>query len=886
MAFHFKEFIPEFDSTWALGKAIRKEWLKLAPGKKVPSERTLGNSLRLLEKLRPGQSSPWLTDDKYKVGKAAFRAVTGRRFEDLPIGRGTIASPDFEDLPPFQPGVDRPVAAGSPDWFEAPSPADRIWIIAPSGSGRSFAVSWHSIRGTATALEVPTLTDDFDPGKGPLVVSVERPGVLTDRAAASRLAKRGQVLVIAPFPPPVAPAPAEEDEKANEQNEWSVFRWRPNPDWRSALVHHLADRLSGTESLLDAAQVIEWLDVNDPECEQFAVPADIVSIAAFVHDKGPAALKRDLADDYLTTATERASASGRDGSTWLRSHAADAIFSVVRARISSCGVPWYGPLSKESWHELLGANAAPVALSDAAIEDALSRRKGGKEELRQLLTRRDPKEQLDLLVIAKLLRLTVGGFSLQPGWLADSLARKEVRRSLREDAPSTWGRWAADADRRGLVDAALDELDDSALVRLATRAASDFDHRLLGSAAAVESLFSAVAWRLHKHREDHDWSAFGNLGPLWEAQRTLLTTRYTDGLPLEPTTRPGFAQGSDWIVDCWAWSFFGPKADRDPPAAWLFPGWAQLSLEDMAPLHRHFLGMPSHSGPNLDPTPRPSSRKEPSLRLLEMADAVVDRCRDPEVPADLPVELAPSVILRAHTHTPRWAIPSKTIIELLSTPWGDPLLSNRFEALSSEEKASVADDVFRALASVAGDRMVQENGLSAVGRMAEYLRPSAVLQALRPAIIPVLLQSIFKLPAKVRSPVVAFALDNCPEQVGSLEVAMFGTSFGRRRAVSPATAADVDWIEDVATRGQARWPFQQELWRLAPDRARERARLPLESDVAKEWFFAAPATEFGGLLDHLKGKSLPPWAQVWLRRRVQDAGADADRAYAMLMKSA
>ena len=81
--------------------------------------------------------------------------------------------------------------------------------------------------------------------------------------------------------------------------------------------------------------------------------------------------------------------------------------------------------------------------------------------------------------------------------------------------------------------------------------------------------------------------------------------------------------------------------------------------------------------------------------------------------------------------------------------------------------------------------------------------------------------------------------------------------------------------------------YRQALWNVAPERAFERTLAgSLEDQGTAEWFGAAPPHRRPALFERLEQAMapLPPWAILWLQRRVLDGGLDADRAHALLTR--
>lgn len=69
------------------------------------------------------------------------------------------------------------------------------------------------------------------------------------------------------------------------------------------------------------------------------------------------------------------------------------------------------------------------------------------------------------------------------------------------------------------------------------------------------------------------------------------------------------------------------------------------------------------------------------------------------------------------------------------------------------------------------------------------------------------------------------------------------------------------------------------VWRAAPGRAREEARIALEGGLpsVEGWFLQAPHTELTFLMGLMSALLAPPsWARTWAARRVLDGGEAAE----------
>ena len=876
------------ESKLELARRIHAKWRELAPRDRVPEAVAISNRLGDLERDRPA----WWSSEVRPAARRAFEQVTGVLFQDLPLARDVILSPDFPRLRPFRPHDEAPLVLGTPNWFVVPGPWERRWIVAPAGAGRSFVVQWHHLRGAVQAREVPRLiaASELFGVDAPIVIGVDALAA-DDEAALSRLVGRKAVLVIAPFAPPGRlqgppvdrssdeEAQRQPDEEAGRESRWSVEEWRPVPGWRNELVGWIAGRIDDRETLLDAAQLLAWLERVDPRCETFATPGDVVALSAFAYQSGVPSFRRNIAERFLDARLRQEAAQAREGGTWLRTWGVQIVKALADARLQRFDLPLWGPLDRSTWADLLPADLAPRVLEESEIDKLLDRKRTPKREARNRLLRRPAPEAIELMFSSRLLRAQAEGLSLHPRWVVLGFARAGVQREVTEGTPSTWGRWAVDVERRQLVDAELDELPLDKLVRISVRVVSALDKSSLGTVGAVEAVFAALGRRfgLRVHAPDE-------LHALWEVQRSLLIARYTNMAPLAPRTRPGFESRGEWIACCWSWSLYGPKAWVDDSEAWLFPGWCRrLLLEHLALLDRVNVGEPGFTGRE---SPAELERlRQPGAtftRLLEMAFEIIPRCQDPTLPRHLPAVLIPAIVLAAHRRAPPWVPTASHIRRLTGSLWGSAHLVQRARALPADDRVAIARTIWSALV---GEQRGAVNAL-------DHLRQSALLDFIEDH-LPVedfaealslndddALARLFELPIAFRLPLVRYALEHHRDEVRVPDFAL-EREWGGCPGSSTAGAHDAPWIELLAD-ARPSGPCCQALWRVAPERALERALAgDLTEAAALDWFQAAPRRFHPRLLDRLASapRPLPDWAVLWLRHRVLEGGADADRAY-------
>ncbi len=899
-----------------LAGRIEKEWRKIAPRDPPPKAVAISNRLGDLEKGRAG----WW-DARERTAIRALEQAGRLRYAELPLPRDLLPSPDFPRLRPFNPGTEDPLALCTPEWFDPKWVNYRQWIIAPPGAGRSFVLHWHRVRGTASIKEVLHLADAgalFDERR-PILLGVDAPDPDTDLSILARLDRREDVIVIAPFPMPRVSA-GKDPRGASVQNvRWLEERWRPAEGWRPRLVRWLAGRVDDRESLLDAEQLIGWMDDVDPRHEMFATPGDVVPLCAFANDAGVPSFKRDVAERYLRQRVDREASDGTEQSVWLRAWAVDLVRALAVSRLAHVESPLQGPLSREAWASLAPTGTVSPAPSLQDVEAALDsvsaargprEKKARKAEAMRIVQRRPSAEAIECLLPLRLLRPAGNGLIMHPHWVSTRFHRIRVRDEILRGDPHIWGRWAANADRRAFVDAELADVPEADLLRVIREAVAKFDVSDLGAVGAIEALFAEVGRRLGPGRRLAD-----DLAPLWQLQRGLLTSRFTGLAGVAPLTRPGGGEGDGaWVACCWAWSLYGPRCEIDDGRAWLFPGWVAggPTLGKLAPLAHQGLGEPG-----LPSEPHQDSRRPPGTlprrswsrwmheglahvpplppafdRLLGMAPDVVDACRDESVTTPPPAILLPAVLLAAHRRHPRWVLTHEQIDRIIGTAWGGAFIAQQVCQLTPDQRAAVVETLWTAAASAGGGAVAALGRLEMDARLAVLVEDNVPPERFAAELVPKDAEAVARvldLPPRFRLPLVQYATEHQPGAAALAGIAVDLAFRGdERRVDAHVDGEDVRWIELLARDSRAPGGFQRIVWRLAPDLALAHAREAVEGREGESgWYFAAPESLHGTLLDSLEQPSvpLPSWAILWLRRRILEGGGLAERAHRLVLRS-
>ncbi|MBK6534184.1 MAG: hypothetical protein IPF99_32835 [Deltaproteobacteria bacterium] len=358
-----------------LYEEIRRRWKAITP---KPFPWRPGSERVMFGKWRKGKGQQFTVDEPMrKVLVEVLGVEDAALFPPLVKGDGVHPMRGFEALGAIDPRVDTPCQAAALVRVSGPgradrSPArpaeslfskklrrDRQWVVAPIGAGRTLAAlscERHAAapsligaffkdlggpqlqQGVLTqVLSLKTLdglrtTARPRPG-APLVVKVERPGV-NDVAMAEILARGGDVLVLATFAPPRDRDETDES-YATRWEEWTVWKWRPDQDWRREFIDWVVGRIEQRRlpSELVAADVVAWLDDVDPDLERYDTPADLLPILELAHQHGarnlPEHLDLEFVRRHLARAQDRAAPDARGH--WLRTQGTETMIEIVRA---------------------------------------------------------------------------------------------------------------------------------------------------------------------------------------------------------------------------------------------------------------------------------------------------------------------------------------------------------------------------------------------------------------------------------------------------------------------------------------------------------------------------------------------------------------------------
>ncbi|MDR8029509.1 hypothetical protein KPA93_17810 [Burkholderia cenocepacia] len=473
-----------------------------------------------------------------------------RRHETWQIGEPTLAQPGpqsnhdrYRDRPALQ------------FWFESAgfAPEKIQWLQVEDAVEYEMLTRRLAASDRRELLATPTLGDAIDThldrllDTSPLILVCESASY-DDILRFARMHRSGSPrLIVAPCP---APSP---DIIAREQERGGVFEsvsssasgdhqvgplsvekwsWTLKRDWRALMLRwlerHFNDNEVGTAFNYEVAHTL--LEKFDRDAQWFSTVYEVLvlchAIDAYAQQTLEDALtSKGRASDLLQLLLDR-------DKTQLK-----LLRQLIAARWKRWDLPWLGGIDESEWH----------ALSDR-------------------------QHDLDSLKDKQIIVRVEKGFDFANPIAARLLLREHLDGVLRKGQTASWAPACFDAQRRLLLDAALDAVAIDVLDRLPAQLDRDSD--MVETRGAIEALFVAIGRRLIRADPVHE-SQFA------VADLVLRQVRCEQGLPL-PISRSLATHDVqlEWIAVCWAWSLAAPPvAGWDE--SWFFPGWRAAPCDRM-----------------------------------------------------------------------------------------------------------------------------------------------------------------------------------------------------------------------------------------------------------------------------------------------------------------
>ncbi len=890
--------------------ALHLENLDFKTDKGTFSVANLHKQLGLLAKGVPG----WWAAEAHAPAKRALIELrpavagllpkTGRELEEFEYA-------EFPELPPIRLQEEALQALGSPRLDSVFDSSGTYWVASPPGAGRTLAVAWLEAQQEPwlEAHSVETLQDGaslpVDRRKW-LVLDVRRRGD-GDVEAARLLLARQAVVLLADFEPPagapfrrgardhdwnrglvsktegsmVLVLPQDEAEQAaSDEPHWAVQTWSAIPGWRSWFVGWVDDRLGGAN--FDPVALAKAVEDLDPVERWFGTPGTLLPFLAAAH-RGVVGSPRSLADleDGTLVRAVVAARTERAEDAWVRAHGVEAVRQLVAGLVDRVDLPLYGPLPITVASTLIRASV-PGGDMERLVHRVREQGLGAAAELADVLVAESAGALVRRMIDNGVLR-RVGEeeVCLSPAWLVRVLAATHVSTGMSVGGAEVWGRWCLESRRRELVDEHLDRVELKHLKKLIIGALERHDQANLGSIAAVEALFAAVARRLGARKLKLSENL---LVRLWKAQAELLTTRY-DAQVLSPLTRPGpgdrGGRGQEWIANCWAWSVScerPPRADLSDQE-WLWPGWARPAWEAV-PYWMEFHLM----SPTLD-QPERDSWSDDFHRLLQLVPRVASAITGPAT--------KPPALFRPHllASTPTGVDLEYVISQVLAhESWMRTEFTHWTESASEVSLQAVGAVILKVWGGAQGGLASLQLMARRAPRVHDALRDTVVLEVVRER-----MDECFKrpealaeaLPDHLRTSVLRSLIGRWPEM---------GTALLRQmpfdRMVPLELAVYLDLLHLTET-GQPRWPAARAAWQHSE---LEEVVEALVDDIrggrasAKDLFTEAPAEVQMHLVAKMcDGELVVPegeWFNRYLRRAVLAEPAVAEQAFEILQSAA
>lgn len=638
------------------------------------SEKNLRKQIGLLAQ----GDARWWAETDHSAARAAFIALVPEVVGLMPrpeLVSNAYAFREFPELPQMNLVDEVPPTLGSPTLKEIVQAKGAHWIFLPRGAGRTLVAAWLRTQEDprVVALTVDTLAQGValpSTADSLLVLDVAR----SDEGDldACRLLLRRDVVVLAPFTLPVGlpyRGPSEEGSTGVSSNfrgsqvfslprdymsgmdenkpHWIVHRWKPLSGWRRWFIGWCANRIGRAN--FDPSDIADALNQVDPHEDWFGTPGAVLYVVASAQrGELPRTTTRTTWSESRLPTSVVTRLCAQTGDPWLRAHGAPAVRALIRSLLDRIDLPLDGPLAHDDVATLIEPAVSPTG-SDHPLEPEGTAPTG------------DGATAVQRLILGGVLAAeSANVVSLQPVWLTAMLAHDQVRVLLRTEPSHNWGRWCLEPLRRALVDGHLDGFNRQDFRRMVLRTLEEHDAKVLGSVAAIETVFAATARRMnHENRSSAPLDA-DELTRVWTAQMAHVTVRHDNAI-LAPTTRraPGDTgpSGLEWVANCWSWSLCAkkPLAAQLEGAEWQWPGWAEQLNWSTNPQWLKHLTQPTTaerdrdrwnphfrrmlelgpavlalaSGPVLEPPalfyPILLARQDPTDDLSGVANAVLDR---------------------------------------------------------------------------------------------------------------------------------------------------------------------------------------------------------------------------------------------------------------------
>lgn len=898
-----EKFDDRFDgNASAAARELAKVWRRVdAKAAKTVNERSLGTRIG---ELLAGNAAWWLKDRRSKLRQAfgdLLDVDVAELFGATVHPPSALGFPEFPALAPLG-RIDEPCRLMRGGWllhaavaglFGRDRAPRRRWVVAPPGAGKSLTIRYLVARHSnqVRAASVETLEDvvALSSIHAPLVVEVERASPHGDVAAVAKINARAHpTVVLSPFafPEPTWSGPGATVSRA--ESGWEVVAWSLAPGWRARLLAWVDRRVEDTDhdGKVRAADVEEWLARTDPRGTLFATPGDVLALCAEFDAFGPGhdSLKERAARWARQVAPTMIPVDAP--TTWRASGIDETLSALAHAHLTANAYA-YGHLDRVAWQRIDGTSSRSKSVPE------------------------DDGARITYLEQAGLLRGGERGLVVYPTWVERGLVMTSSASALARHALE-WGALAADESRRATIDACLDALPRSTLMRVARNVAAPAEPSLHAT-AVVEGLCAALARRCANpdlRLTDEDAVL---VRALLVQQIEYLVVDGSYGKVHHPLTRPDI---DEWFATAWTLSLrvSPPAGFARHDLAWQLPGWvAELTFDEL-PAHRfpatHFAGNPSSTTPmpglvlasggttftELDVTDGLAGVCPADVeRVARLSLAVVERIAPASVPATVPRLLLPALFLSDRG----WNLGVEHFKRLHGS-WEESFFLAVAETRDADERAKLA----RRLWELAAREVVPDGAVPIAERVGLLLRQHAGLAAfvLTNLAGPTIREDAARCGTHRRpvgaggyhpsDPHLLLHLPRAGREAalrGWLDgAAARGARFDEARELVPLLDADDVDLALELVRSADRFvaaEFTAFVWTTWPERAREEATIAVDRALpsCEGWFHSAPRAELAfvaGLVTRFVLR--PEWIAAWARRRLLDAGPAGEKLFALL----
>lgn len=841
-----------------------------------PKDRSLETKIGDIDRGKPGwwRNQPALAKalSEFLDASQADLGLSASQGQDL------FGFPEFPELQPLDLKSESPCVIGRPvpqeDTNEDPDmamwlgedpgyglvrkPAAGVyWLYFPEGRGRGLF--WAKLRHSSgyECISSTTITAAGSRLKKPglLILNVDKDSGESDLYALATRHPAVAVLVIAPYPAPIDKNAPPSQLYSHERNSATPlerqrldllllnshtmrrYEWQLHEDWRDRLLNWVESRLNQTnpDTLFSARGLNDWLATFPFIQQSLSGPGDLLALCRLCHKqpdkKQPGGRDRKAAVSVLE-AIHRSSPDQ-----------AKQFLQLIEAYWSEQSLPWRKALSRSQWESLIST------LSGSPLESevmALAREADEKKRLQlaRRLSKSKPRVDLDdLLKHGLLLPTPADELSPSPRLLADLIARDWIIQKIENDSIEIWGLFCFDAERRSVVDAALDALTEDALLPVAEKILL-LPATEAAAIGASEALFYTLAKRIDatsvipERFFDITHQVLTRSDPLADKRP----------IPWSRNTATSEAPRIEWQAACWAWSLLPRPANFVVNEAWSWwlPGWAS--------------SLSAHPYTAEDLTTSDKAELPPAewQWLLSLSQQLAKKLESP--PTIAPAFMKPALLVEAAEG--RWPAEPSWWDDIIGVYWAENLLLKMLQASKNAAAHRILLSLAHSLRAKAQSAPYIA-GIFSVSPLRRWLlenvEESQFMAFLKAENMAHLLYEPATLPPRLRSTLLKFASRSPAKHRAYLQ-----------QLIPLAGAEDVTILLELLT-GDTGETAAASLWRLAPRKTEALLQRDstVDPDAMRSLILTCPEISIGvrAMATH-KGlfttQERSTWARQWL----------------------